>query len=99
MAYRVKITPRAERDLIEIYAWIGAESSDSALAWYNGLREAISTLRYFPNRCPTTPENRRLKHLLYGHKPNLYRVIYRVVESEKGVEVVHIRQGARDEFR
>jgi mRNA-degrading endonuclease RelE of RelBE toxin-antitoxin system len=33
--------------------------------------------------------------LLYGHKPHIYRIIYRVVERHKRVDVVHIRHGAR----
>jgi plasmid stabilization system protein ParE len=35
---------------------------------------------------------------IYGHTPHIYRVIYRVVESRKEVDVLHIRHGARDEF-
>jgi plasmid stabilization system protein ParE len=56
MEYRVKIMPRAERDLAGIYDWIGALSSEAALTWYHGLRDAIRTLRNTPNRCPVTPE-------------------------------------------
>ena len=87
--------PRAERDLAGIYDWVGADSSDAALLWYTGLREAIRTLRNTPNRCPATPEDRALRHLLYGAKAHLYRVIYRVLEKRKLVEVLHIRHGAR----
>ena len=90
--------PRAERDLAGIYDWIGASSSDAALAWYRGLREAIRTLRNSPGRCPLTPEDRQLRHLLYGSKPNVYRVIYRVLEKQQQVDVLHIRHGARREF-
>jgi mRNA-degrading endonuclease RelE of RelBE toxin-antitoxin system len=52
-----------------------------------------------PNRCPATPENPRLRHLLYGRKPHVYRVIYRVLENEKRVNVLHIRHGARRKFK
>ena len=90
--------PRAQRDLAGIYDWIGARSSDVARAWYFGLKDAIRTLRNIPNRCPVTPEDGSLRHLLYGRKPHVYRVIYRVMEEQKQVEVLHIRHGARDEF-
>jgi len=36
--------------------------------------------------------------LLYGHKPHIYRVIYRILERPKQVEVLHIRHGAMDQF-
>lgn len=51
-----------------------------------------------PNRCPVTPEYESLRHLLYGHKPHVYRVIYRILEKHKNVEVLHVRLGAIDEF-
>jgi plasmid stabilization system protein ParE len=99
MEYRVKIMPRAERDLAGIYDWIGALSSQAAHTWYRGLRDAIRTLRNAPNRCPVTPEDRSLKHLLYGGKPHVYRVIYRVLEKQKQVDVFHIRHASRQEFK
>jgi plasmid stabilization system protein ParE len=37
--------------------------------------------------------------LLYGNKPHTYRVIYRVLEMQKRVEVLHIRHGARRRFK
>jgi toxin ParE1/3/4 len=98
MAYRVKMMPRAQRDLAGLYDWIGALSSDAALAWYRGLRDAIRALRVSPHRCPATPEDRDLRHLLYGNKPHVYRVIYRILEQQKQVDVLHIRHGARQEF-
>lgn len=98
MVYRVKIMPRAERDLAGIFDWIGATSSQAARKWYLGLREAIRSLRIIPRRDPVTPEDKHLRHLLYGRKPHVYRVIYRIVEKEKQVEVLHIRHGARGEF-
>ena len=99
MAYRIKIMPRAERDLAHIYERIHASTSDPALAWYRGLRDNIRSLANSPNRCTVAPENDQLRHLLYGHKPHIYRVIFRIVEKPKQVEVLHIRHGAMDKFR
>ncbi len=98
MAYRVNITARAERDLVRLVEAINAEHSNAALKWYRGLKEAILSLEERPNRCPETPENARLRHLLYGHKPHIYRVIYRVTEKPKQVDVLHIRHAARQRF-
>lgn len=50
------------------------------------------------NRCPATPENSGLRHLLYGRKPHVYRAIFRVLEKQRRVDVLHVRHGARSEF-
>jgi plasmid stabilization system protein ParE len=95
MAYLVSITSRAERDLAHLYREINADHSDAALKWYLGLKEAILTLDVQPNRCPVIRSRDRLRQLLYGHNPHTYRIIYRVLENQKQVEVLHIRHGAR----
>ena len=98
MACVVNLTARAERDLVLIFDGINAEHSAAALKWYRGLNEAILSLEEQPNRCAETPENAKLRHLLYGNKPYVYRVIYRVTEKNKQVDVFHIRHGARQRF-
>jgi len=95
MAYLVNVTARAERDLDILYARINAESSEAALKWYRGLKNDILSLEKHPNRCPVIRAKDKLRHLLYGRKPHIYRVIYRVLEKQKQVEVLHIRHGAR----
>ena len=99
MAYLVNVTVRAERDLALLFEAIKAEHSEAALNWYRGLKEAILSLEAHPELCPETPENRSLRHLLYGFKPHVYRIIYRVIEKQKQVDVLHIRHGARERFK
>ena len=99
MAYLVKVTARAQRDLALLYGEINAEDSDAALKWYRGLKNAILSLEHQPNRCPVTPESAKFRHLLYGNKPHIYRVIHRVLEKQKHVEVLHIRHGSRRKFK
>ena len=99
MAYLVNLSTSAQRDLAQIYRRINADDSDAALKWYRGFKQAILTLEEQPNRCPVTPENDKLRHLLYGNKPHIYRAIYRVVEKQKLVEVLHIWHGARAGFK
>jgi plasmid stabilization system protein ParE len=99
MAYLVNISARAQRDLAQIYRRINADSSDAALKWYRGFKQAILALEEQPNRCPATPESDKLRHLLYGNKPHIYRAIYRVMEKQKQVDVLHIRHGARSGFK
>ena len=97
MEYTVNLTTRAERDLANLYEQINAGHSDAALKWYLGLKKEILSLGTLPFRCPVTPENATLRHLLYGHGRNTYRVIYRITGRQ--VDVLHIRQGARRQFR
>ena len=95
MAYLVSLSARAERDLALLFDSINGGDSKAASEWYVGLKEAILSLEEQPNRCPIAPENARFRHLLYGHKPHIYRVIYRVTEKPKQVDVLHVRHGAR----
>src|ERR1035438_8415526 len=74
-AYRIKIMPRAQRDLSSLYDWIDASSSDAALTWYRPQGRHSHPAKQ-PQPCPVTPEDRDLRHLLYGSKPHVYRVIY-----------------------
>src|SRR3989442_14924407 len=101
MAYRVELNTRAERDLDDLYEKINAAESIAAAHLYNGLERAVYALERFPRRCPVAPESRRsrrpLRHLLYGTKPDVYRVIYEIDELKRVVHVLTIRHGARDE--
>ncbi len=85
--------------MASLYREIHAGESDAALKWYRGLKEAVLRLEELPNRCPMTPEKAQLRHLLYGNKPHVYRVIFRVVEKRKRVDMLHIRHGARDKLK
>lgn len=99
MAYAVNLTVRAQRDLAFLYEDIHAEESDAALEWHLGFKQAILSLQEHPNRCAVPPESGNLRHLLYGNKPHGYRAIFRVLEKQKQVEVLHIRHGARHGFK
>jgi len=97
MKYAVNVTVRAERDLARLYGEIDATDSETARKWYRGLKRQIFSLEKIPFRCAVTPENKSLRHLLYGHGHNTYRVIYRVIGMQ--VDVLHIRHGARKRLR
>jgi toxin ParE1/3/4 len=99
MAYLVDVTGRAARDLAHLYRGINAEHSDAALTWYRRLKQAILSLEERPNRCPVIPECDKVRHLLYGNKPHIYRVICRVLEKPKQAEILHIRHSARPWFK
>ncbi len=98
MAYVVRVSSRAQRDLAQIYRFINPEESRAARRWYLSLRNIILGLEELPYRWPVTHEDSKLRHVLYGKKPHIYRVIYRVHERLKTVDVLHVRHGARDRF-
>jgi plasmid stabilization system protein ParE len=100
MAYAVEFTLRGERDLTHLYEYISAEHSPAARRWFNGLEKTIFKLERNPRRCSRAAESRatgrRLRHLLYGTKPDVYRVLYEIDETHNFVRVLTIRHGARD---
>lgn len=102
MPYLVEFTFRAERDLDYLYQRISADDSAATARWFNGLEEAIYTLERLPRRCPLAPETRktrrRLRHLLYGAKRDVYRVIYEIDERRKVVRILTLRHSVMDEF-
>jgi len=103
MPYGVELAARAARDLEILYLRKNATDSHAAARWYNALEEAIYTLAKDPHRCPVAPEpqraKRKLRHLLFGKKPHVYRVIYEVQEQQQRVWVLTIRHGARRRAR
>jgi toxin ParE1/3/4 len=98
MVYRVELTERAARDLTRIYRTINAANSAQADAWFNGLERVILSLGENPARGTVIPEDASLRHLLYGRRRNVYRIIYAIDERSHVVTVLHIRYGARDAF-
>ena len=94
MAFRVDVTLKAYRDLSGILRWLLAEhAGEQGLSWYDGLRRAIDTLSEAPTRCPKAPENetsrREIRHLLYGNKPHVYRILFTIRKDV--VTILHVR--------
>jgi len=97
MAYRVELSPEADREIEEAYCWIVERSPRGAAGWYNGLMSALRSLRDSPQRCPIAPENdafrEEIRQLLYGRRQHRYRVLFTV--HGKTVRILHVRHGAR----
>ena len=103
MPYVVELAARAARDLEILFVEKNAAESHAVARWYNGLEQAVYGLASYPHRCPVAPEARRtkrkLRNLLYGKKPHIYRVIYEVDEGREAVWVLTIRHGARRKLK
>lgn len=74
--YRVELSARAESDMQSIYDEIGANHSEASIRWYNRLESLVLSLNRLPGRGTLTREDRTFRHLLFGNKPHVYRVIY-----------------------
>jgi len=98
MAYRVEVTARAARDLRRIYREINAAYASQAADWFNGLEALVLSLEKYPSRGTPTSEDGKLRQLLYGTRPSVYRVIYAIDAPGAVVRVLHIRHGARQNF-
>jgi hypothetical protein len=72
MKYLVRLTARSLRDVGTIYIHVEADASQHVFAWFNRLANAIYSLERFPFRGPIIPENKRLRHLLFGKQPHGY---------------------------
>jgi plasmid stabilization system protein ParE len=98
MEYRVRLMPRAQNDVEELYQWVIHRAPHQGASWYNGLIEAIRSLAHHPQRCPIAPEGLELREsvrqLLYGRRP--YRILFSIGSGE--VRVLHIRRGARKQW-
>ena len=99
MEYLVRLTDRVLRDVELIYEFIETETSDKAFAWFNELAEAIYNLEKLPQRGTVASENKKLRQLFFGKKPNVYRIIYAIDRQHRAVNVLHIRHGSRTSLR
>ena len=97
MEYRIKLTPRAQKDAEELYRWVVRQAPFQGSIWYNGLIRALKSLARNPNRCPVSPEGLELgkpvRQLLYGKRP--YRILFWIKDQE--VHILHIRRGSREQ--
>ena len=93
MQYEVIITPSAKADIFEINTWFLENKPDVAESWLWGLSEKISTLSKLPERCPISPESQTfdvvIRQLLYGKKPNIYRILFSI--QDKKVFILRVR--------
>jgi plasmid stabilization system protein ParE len=103
MAFDVYVSERALRDLDVLAFHIKANSSpETAQAWFDGIVEAIQTLKDMPERYPVNVECRALEQevrvLMYGKRNRRYKVYYSVqrrTAKAGAVQVLHVRHYSR----
>src|SRR5277367_4182770 len=98
MTFRVETTATAEQEGDAILDWLMSQhAGDAGVRWFKSLQDANASLTEFPKRCPLAPESVifpfEVRHLLYGHPPHVYRILF-TIEGDV-VFVLHIRHGRR----
>ena len=98
MAFRVKTTAQAKRDLDDILERLLSQAAgETGLRWFQGLHQAVATLADSPQRCGLASESAvfpfEVRHLLYGRRPHVYRIIFTIEGNT--VSVLHVRHGRR----
>ena len=95
-AYQVRITPRAQRDLDDLYNCLMLNASPAvARSEVARLIDAVRGLRYLPYRFAVPRSGRRQGTALRAMVVSPYVVRYRVEEKPRVVRVLTIRHGAR----
>ena len=89
--FRVRLTARAEEDLIDIWVSIAGDNPVNADRFLDVLNERIDTLSDYPDRGAARPEiGKGLRILVEGN----YLILYRT--NPPDVEIVRVIHGARN---
>lgn len=96
MTYDLEFTSEAQQDIDRISGWYLSESNSIEIAnrWYDGILNALESLREFPESFSLAHESDEfpfdLRQLLYGSgKHKTHRALFRIVENT--VEVLSVR--------
>jgi plasmid stabilization system protein ParE len=98
MAYRVSLATPAEADAYAAFERIREAAPMHAGKWLTGLFSAIFSLDEMPVRCPSEAEELGYpaRHLLYGKRNGVYRIIFHIREEERHVRVLRVWHASRD---
>jgi toxin ParE1/3/4 len=88
---RIRITPLAEQDLVEIWHFIARDDPPAADRLLDLLEEKYKLLADTPHMGPARPDI--AKELRY-HPVGSYLLLYRIISG--GIELVRVVHGARD---
>lgn len=86
MVYRVSFHRRAIADVDRLQRWVNEVAPIQGPIWFRRLMDGIDTLRYLPHRCPNSPRGtssgRPIKKLLFGRRPNVYRILFTIRKDD-----------------
>jgi toxin ParE1/3/4 len=93
--YKIDWTLRARDDLKSIAAYVSRDKPEAAIKLGDAIFKRVDMLEKFPFMGRMVPERRQneWRELIYKS----YRVVYRVKESEKAVQIIRVWHAARGE--
>ncbi len=105
LLYTLRFAERARRDLdAATVRYAEAVTPEAAVAWREGLYQALASLTSFPRRCPLAPDRfwGEVRQLIYRHPGSSlsHRILFATVREEQGaldapaVVILHVRHGA-----
>jgi toxin ParE1/3/4 len=95
MAYKVVVMPSAQADLEEHADFIAEDSKHHAQQWLRGAREKILSLSENPQRFDVIAESAELGAEIRDVLHYSHRIVYRIRDSDKVVEVLRVWHMAR----
>lgn len=93
--YRIIITPVAGEEITAIHDWIAKTSPDNAAKVIARILDALDALKIFPHRNIVELQSNDLKHPVRSLSVRPYIVLFRVLDYDKVVRVLHVRHGAQ----
>jgi plasmid stabilization system protein ParE len=93
--YQVIVTPQAQAEIRESFAYIHERSPLNAARWLQALYREIDTLEKFPERCAFAREREYLDADLRQLVFKSHRIVFAVERREKRVYVVYVRHARR----
>jgi plasmid stabilization system protein ParE len=98
MAFRVEITPAAEKQIEQTYLWYRERNPEFADRWFRELMKGISTLQEKPRRCPLALENEifadELRQLLHGKGRSTFRILFTL--RDNAVLILFVRHASQE---
>jgi plasmid stabilization system protein ParE len=95
MTCDVIVTPAAEYDIAEAFAYIQARSPENAERWVRGLYKLVHKLESMPKRCGRAREADDLGLDLRQLVFKSHRIVFRIDEAACVVRVLRLFHGAR----
>jgi plasmid stabilization system protein ParE len=97
MTYRVILQRLAIEDLDDAFAWAAQKAPITAARRLGRFHAALQRLDSNPQRCPRAREQSKLdaelREVLFGKRPNVYRVVF-LIDGDT-VRVLRIRRAQR----
>jgi plasmid stabilization system protein ParE len=97
MTYRVIVQRLAIQELDDAFVWAARKAPATAARWLDRFQATLRQLGTNPQRCPRAREHRKvdveLREILFGKRPNVYRVIF-MIDGDT-VRVLRIRRAQR----